>query len=417
MTEDMSVSFEADVRNVMSVVKSSLGAIFECLPKPLVSPHDVQVAFGIDKKLGWKLYRVISENDVFFAAQFVPGAAAFKKFLRAAAKHGVPSEVVSRTDQAMQDFVSMAELHAGDRSSFDLMLLSCSEIGRMQAYHSQQKAAFYANSHLLGVQAKTQFSTWFFAPSEDVPDHHDIASIRGVVDLRRNRPNVPWLTEGAYFMTDDGDLKENLTVGPLDETLEVPPGERIPPFWKKYCTNPLPEVVRWKDAEAHTIFELTGGDIGNTEASSCTTAQVARAVFPIFRTDTDRFREICVKARTPVETFLIDQFVHEDVLGADTPRLQVFGDFVTYTWPTGAIETRMDSAKLPTTEAVHHLGMGPEVSYTSCVPRYVEMVREVLDKMKWDGSRFHLYRVKLSYPVIPSSIYTVCTLPEKFRDG
>ena len=49
MTEDISVSFETDVRNVMSVVKSTLGAIFDCLPKPLVSPHDVQVAFSIDK--------------------------------------------------------------------------------------------------------------------------------------------------------------------------------------------------------------------------------------------------------------------------------------------------------------------------------------------------------------------------------
>ena len=413
MIEEQSVSFEVDVRNVMSVIKSTLGAIFDCLPKPLVSPHDVQVAFGIDKKLGWKLYRVISENDVFFSAQFVPGAAAYKKFLRAAARHDVPTEVTARAEKAMQEFVRIAELHAGDRSSFDLMLLSCSEIGRMQAYHSQQKAAFVANSHLLGVQAKTQFSTWFFAPSADLANHHDIASIRGVVDLRRNRPNVPWLIEGAYFMDDEGELKDSLAILPLDDTLKVEPGKRIPPFWNKYCSTPLPQVVRWMDAEAHTIFELTGGDIGNTEASTCTTAQIARAVFPIYRTETDRFREICVKARTPVETFLVDQFVHEEVLGVDTPELQVFGDFVYSTWPHGAIETRMDSSQLPTAETVHHLGNGPEVSYTSSVPRYVEMVREVFSQTGWDGSRFHLFRVKLSYPVIPSSIYTVSTLPEK----
>jgi hypothetical protein len=413
MPEDQCVSFETDVRNIMSVMKSAIGSIFDCQPKPLVSPHDVQHAFGIDKKLGWKLYRVISENDVYFSAQFVPGAAAFRKFLRAAGKHDVPAELTARADRAMQDFVRIAELHAGDRSSFDLMLLSCSEIGRMQAYNSQQKAAFVANSHLLGVQAKTQFSTWFFAPSADTADYHDIASIRGVIDLRRNRPNVPWLIEGAYFMNDEGELKSNLNILPLDDSLRVEPGKRIPPFWRTYCSTPLPQVIRWMDAEAHTIFELTGGDIGNTEAATCTTAQIARAVFPIFRSETDRYREICVKARTPVETFLVDQFVHEDVLGVDKPELQVFGDFVHSTWPHGAVETRMDSSQLPTAETVHHLGSGPEVSYTSSVPRYVEMVREVFSRTGWDGSKFHLFRVRLSYPVIPSSVYTVCTLPEK----
>jgi len=412
MANIQQASFDVDVRNIMSVVKSSIGAIFDGIPKTLNSPHDVQVAFGIDKKLGWKLYRVISENDVFFSAQFVPGAAAFKKFLRAAGKRGVSSDITSRAEAAMKEYVRIAELHAGDRSSFDLMLLSCSEVGRMQAYQSQQKAAFMANSHLLGVQAKTQFSTWFFAASKDKPDFHDIASIRGVVDLRRNRPNVPWLIEGAYFMSDEGELKSNLSIQPLDKDLEVRPGEKIPPFWRKYCSEPLPEVVRWKDSKAHTIFDLTGGSIGNTEASTCTTAQIARSVFPVYRSVSDRYREICVRARTPVETFMVDQFVHEDIQGEDTPDLQVFGDFVYSSWPHGAVESRMDSCQLPTAETVHHLGFGPEVSYTSAVPRYVEMVKDVFETLGWDGSKFHLYRVKLSFPVIPSSVYTVCSLPE-----
>ncbi len=239
MSDDNMLCFGEDIEPVITQMKNTLGNILYLLEVSLDSPRDVYKKLKIDKKLGWKIYNVACEEDPFLAAQFVPGAAACSNLIKSFRKLGTPEDYLVKAKEACRKFDLPVEKHAGSRREFDLMLLSCSEKGRFKAFMFQQKAAFTAYSRLLGLQAGTQLCTWFFSPSEKGNDH-DVATIRGYIDFRRNRPNAPWLLEWAYF-TDDNDVPKNFVkVEPLEK---APDGRNCPaevPFYHSFCSEPCP---------------------------------------------------------------------------------------------------------------------------------------------------------------------------------
>jgi hypothetical protein len=63
-------------------------------------------------------------------------------------------------------------------------------------------------------------------------------------------------------------------------------------------------------------------------------------------------------------------------------------------------------------ESVTYLGKGPSVLYTADVPRYPELANYAFERLGWDGERFDVYRCRVEYPVLPSTVAMVFDLPE-----
>jgi len=407
--------FGEDIRSRIILMKGILSEILDSLGISVHNPRDVYKKLNIDKKLGWKIYNVIAETDPFLAAQYVPGKAACRSFLQLARKLGTPKSVLKRARTVCGEFDSLVARHAGGRHDFDLMLMACSKKGRHKAYLSQQKAAFNAYSHILGVQAGTQFCSWVFAPSAD-GNFHDVASIRGFLDFRRNRPHVPWLLEWAYFTDDDDTPKSFVKVKPLEEPEEDGSHDSPQvPFYGKYCSKPMPSVISSRESKGRVVHELEEAPIGNTETITVVTGQIAREVFSSFRTKEDRYREILVRARTPVERLVFDQVVHEDLLGPEDPELFIFGEFTGHDWACSA-EFRSPNSQLPIEADIQKLGKGPAAAVTPYIPWYTEMLSDVFEKLDWDPDRFVTYRTVIEYPVVPSTISMRSLLPERKRD-
>lgn len=406
---DGSPCFGEDIRSTISLMKSVMGDILLSLGISPDNPRDVYKKLHIDKKLGWKIYNVVAEEDPFLAAQFVPGRAACRKFMKLCRKLGTGDDLLTKAGGACSAFDRMVEKHANSRKEFDLMLMACSDKGKDKAYLSQQKAAFSAYSHLLGVQADTQLCTWVFAPSPD-GKFHDVVSIRGFMDFRRNRPHVPWLLEWAYF-TDDDDVPNSLV---RVEPLEAPSpgsGDEVP-FYSRFCSQPLPEVLSSRRLEGRVVHELREAPIGNTEAVTCITAQKAGNVFSSCRTDQDRYREVLVRTRTPVERLIFDQVVHRDLAGPADPELFVFGEFTGYDWWKSA-EHRNPGSLLPVDAEIQELGRGTGKAGTPHIPWYTEMLDDVFQKLDWPSNEFITYRVMIDYPVIPSTAIMRSLLPDR----
>ncbi|OPL18188.1 MAG: hypothetical protein AVO35_06695 [Candidatus Aegiribacteria sp. MLS_C] len=406
-----SMCFGEDISSTVVMMKNILGEILHGLDISVDNPRDVYKKLNIDKKLGWKIYNVICEDDPFLAAQFVPGKAACRNFMKLCKKLGTSKKLLKRAREACQAFDEMVEKHADSRKEFDLMLLACSDKGRSKAFLSQQKAAFTAYSHLLGVQAATQLCTWVFCPSDDGL-YHDIASIRGFVDFRRNRPNVPWLLEWAYFTDDENVPKSFVQVQPLEACPEGTENHMGVPFYYSFCSAPLPNVVSSRKCEGRVVHELEEAPIGNTEAMTCITAQVARSVFSSYRTREDRYREVLVRSRTPVERLVFDQIVHRDLIGPMDPELFVFGEFTGYDWARAA-EFRNPNSCLPIEASIQKLGFGVRAMYSPYLPWYTEMMEDVFARLDWDPNLFRTYRVVIDYPVIPSTVNMRSLLPER----
>jgi len=405
------ICFGEDIQPVIIHMKKALGDILYSLDISLDNPKDVYKELKIDKKLGWKIYNVACEADPFLAAQFVPGKAACKNFMKICRKHGTPKRLLKKAGEVCQEFDHLVEKHADSRKEFDLMLMSCSSKGKSKAYLSQQKEAFNAYSHLLGVHASTQLCTWVFSPSAS-GESHDIVNIRGFIDFKRNRPNVPWLLEWAFF-TDDNDVPKSLIqVEPLEKLESEQDDPMGVPFYYNFCSEPLPNVISSRKREGRIVHELEEAPIGNTESITCITAQKARNVFKSYRTEDDRFREVLIRARTPVERLIFDQIVHRDLVGPFDPELFIFGEFTGYDWAKAA-ELRNPHSSLPINTSIQKLGNGIRASYTPHINWYSDMIEDAFQRLQWDPEKFRIYRVEIDYPVIPSTVSMRSLLPER----
>jgi len=184
------------------------------------------------------------------------------------------------------------------------------------------------------------------------------------------------------------------------------------PFYYSFCSKPLPNVICSRKRDGHTVHELEEAPIGNTESITCITAQISRDVFNSYRTKEDRYREVVVRARTPVERLVFDQIVHLDLIGPLEPELFIFGEFTGYDWSKPA-EFRNPHSCLPMNVSIQKLGMGLKATYTPHIQWYTDMMEDVFSKLQWDPAMFRTYRVVIDYPVIPSTVNMRSLLREK----
>jgi hypothetical protein len=402
-------SFERQAEQVLRGVRNAFAELIEALPGQVGRPSELEKALGIDKKLGWRIFKLAHGSDPFAAAQHVPGTAGVRIFLDAAARQGVSAELTRAVTAAVESFEHLVDLHAGDRASFDMMVSGFARRGRHRGDLAHRKAAFRANSYLWGVQAKTQLKADFLHPSDE-PGQFDIGSVRGFVGFRRIRANVPWVIARARCTDDDGTLRTSFVREPLDPPAGGTDDGPIVPLLREFCTQPLPEFRRVQGPHGFVEDELVEGPVGNTGAINCIIGEVARRVASYYRDEHNRYGDMTARMRTPCEVLLFDQFVHEDLFGRISPELHVYSDL------RGGPEIprhQRERDRLPAWEQVEYLGKGPTVIRTPDVPGYAEMARYALGRLGWDGERFDVYRIRLLYPVIPSTVVMRHELPER----
>lgn len=400
-------SLTAEAQSVLSNIRSSFGAIVAALPGEVSRPSEVQQALDLNKKLSWRIAKLINEDDLFRCAQYVPGPGSMEAFLKAAARRDVPESMIRTAREAASRFDRLIEVHAGKRAALEMMLLSCSEEGRRDAARAQQKAAFQANSHIWGVQAQVQLGVYLMHPARD-PDRVDIAAIRGFIGLRRNRPEVPWVIARVRCVEGDGALRPPPGFEPLDE-VETSEGESPVPLLRPFCSQPLPAARRVPGPDGYLEDEMISSQVGNAGRTTCITAEVARAAVARYYDEQNQTGEMNLRLRTPVEMLLFDLLVHPDLgIGPDLD-FAVYGDLNRHEAST----ERSERDRLSIGESVQRLGRSESAAYTPHVPSYGEMIAWVCNRLGWQRDHFDLYRVRLEYPVIPSTARFLFPLPRR----
>jgi len=400
-TSDDAPPFEADAATVLRQMRGVLAQFVAAVPGGASKPVELCKSLGIDMKLSWSLFQIVGATDLLAAGQYVPRPGATRKLLRAAARHGVPADLLERMSSAAGEFERLVKVHAGDRPTFDLMIDGRASNGLDRIHVAHRRDAFRANSHIWGVQAKTKLLAHFLQPGTE-NGMADGAVIRGLVGFRRIRPNVPWVIARARCVDDDGVVRRiparSLLEPPADDALG---GSATVPFLTEFCTKPLPECRCINRTDGFVEHELVEGPVGSTAAITCIMGDVVRNAAPYYRDEHNLHNEYTAFVRAPCEVLINDLFVHEDMFGPLTPELIVFGDLLGGPeYPGGGREP----PRLPVDEAVDYLGKGPGGIATADVPRYAELARYVFERLGWDGERFDVYRVRVAYPVVPSIV-------------
>ncbi|NOX57968.1 MAG: hypothetical protein GXP29_03810 [Planctomycetes bacterium] len=398
-------AFEVEAERVLRSLRGAFGELFDSLPEPAVKPQQIAQALGIDKKLAWRVLKIVQSPDPFAAAQYVPGIAAIKTFTDSATRIATPKSLVDGLHRAYADFEGLIRAHAGDRASLEMMLTACAKDDRTTADIAHRRMAFRGNSFIWGAQAKTQLKTVFVRPGDD-PNLIHLAMVNGFFKLRQLRDDAPLTVARIRYSDGDGVVRRPAEFCPIDPNSKE---ERGISLLRDFCSDPLPEVCTVNADAGFVNCELVGNGVGDMAAITCVEGNVARNVASRYRDKNNTLGENGAHICIPCEVLVLDVLIREDTFGLITPEAVVYGELLRGV-PYPAPNRERDLLTIQ--ESVAYLGKGPAVLHSSDVPKYPKLARYVFNQLGWDGERFDVYRFRMEYPVVPSTAVLRFKLPE-----
>ena len=145
-------------------------------------------------------------------------------------------------------------------------------------------------------------------------------------------------------------------------------------------------------------------------ALDCIIGEKCRAVTRAYRTEHSRVWAVTRAVRIPCEVLILDQYIHEDLFGPIEPQVHIHSDL--FENVSLRPVTMRPEDRLPMLEQVRPLGKGLAGIRTPDLPRYVEMASHVFDQLGWDEAKFSVYRARLEYPPLPTTVVMEHPLPE-----
>jgi hypothetical protein len=329
--------------------------------------------------------------------------------VRALRKAGVDAAGLEAIRSALEDFDRLVSRHGGDRATLELVAGGfVPEAAQGEALLSARKAAFRGNSAIWSVQARVLLSLNVLAPSAADPRRVDVAQVRGLVDLRRLRPDVGWplFRRQAWDRAGSQPVAAGLPLGDArDED-----GPHGVPLLRDFCSPDLPDLdVVQLGPEVE--YELPPGEVGRTGEQTCIYGVLLPSTGSQHAEGDDDVCELGCTVATPVELLHSDLLVHESLGWAMQPRADVFG--LLHGGPLHDRDRR-DRFRLPIETEVHELGQGLSTMATPHVPRYLDLLAHVFERLGWDQSHFRGFRHLIEYPPIPAvALMAMDLLPEE----
>jgi len=400
-------AFEAETAATVQQLRAALSEVIAGIPGGVARPTDLRRALRIDMNLCCKVLRAVSASGPLAAALHLPGTMALRMFLRAARKAGVRQQAVDAAEQATDDFEELVNRHAGDRTTFDSMvsgLVHDEEAAQITFQH--RRATFRGQRHLFGLDVRTQIKCLIVQPSAHNPRLLDLANVTGFISLRRLRPTrAPIVLTPAYTMNDDGtlrDVRREPLIPTADPTADIA-------LLREFCSEPTLHLRVVPGRPGLVYGDLVGVAVGKTAAVTCVEGHLNRAAVPRFREPGNEVGAHLAEVRVPCETLLLDLLIREDTYGPIKPVALASADYLAEVHVPG-IHTRWQPMEPP--EPVAHLGKGASVLYTPDYPRYPELARYVFKQLGWSGDRFDVYRCRIEYPILPSTVAIFFDLPD-----
>ena len=384
-------TFEQDCRTAVDGLRAAFVELYDSVDADPLNPQDVARRFGLNKTFTWNVSRLIAAPDGLSAMSHVPGKAAIEKMLKATAGDGASEIAVARVRDASDAFEQIDGLDTPTTDGLE----------------RSRKLAFRGNSGLYGVQARTRLSTSFLAPNAEDPDRLDMAMISGYTGFRRLRSSARW----PIFNPRSWTTGEEEPAAPTPRWEPIEPENKGPEglaLMTQFNRGSLPDMEVVESSVGIDVM-LKPGPIGNPGAFDCYRGDYMRSAFSRYGTVPNDVGELGATITTPAEFLLVDLMVHESLTFAMQPEVAVFGRL----YPDGSGPTDADLYfRLPIRQRVSELPSRPPAVATSLVPRYAEMVRNVYDRLGWDGREFRAMRLQMTYPPFGSTVLLRFPLPE-----
>jgi hypothetical protein len=383
----------ADV--VLQELRPALAGVLEGLQPPAKRPSELRRLLNLDQSLSWSIFNAATAGDARSLASLLPGRRAMERFFAAAEIRGAPSAVIQRARSAFERFEGLVADLAGSRDAFETMV---SGQGGPGPDLKHKRAAFRANSLMWGRQARVFCAAKIMHPADTVTDPAmvDGVFIKGMVGLHRTRPSVPLHTMAHHWRTANaGEAAIPHAPEPLDPRESGPDSIGL---LRDFCSQPLPKFRPRVSRQGYRSHEMVSQGLGPADEVTYFTGESRRAEAAapgsVPGAEVMLFKAVDV----PIEMFVGDILMHQSIWGKRPPEVQVFACPL-----DGATEFR-EQDLLPLAERAEYLGNGIDAARTPLIPRYAEMLSYAMERMKWKGEDFRVFRCRVEYPVLYTRI-------------
>ncbi|NUQ50997.1 MAG: hypothetical protein HUU27_13895, partial [Phycisphaerae bacterium] len=348
---------------------------------------------GIDKVLASRTLRAVAHRDPFAVLYAAPGPDPLRRLVRMLEKHGVEPAVVGEALAAVDELERVTRDEAGDRSALEALLSAWLPEARAEFELRRKQAAFRAISELRGVSVDTDLATVLLHPSSD-GDHNDVVWLFGKLGLRRLRAgsSVKFATRR---LTSSEPPRRPQTIG--GASVSGFDGLRL----SEFCSTPPPPL---DVQQAGEVVHYTLGDIGvgPKSAVDLVFAEVNRAELPRWLpSDPGRKRHVFAEVATPTRLLIFDVLVATGVFPGE-PALHIYD--TAFDGIANVNDPARDIDRLDTCESVQALGQGIAKCRAAELPRYVELLRQVCERLEWNPDGFRGYRCRIEYPLYGTQV-------------
>ena len=363
--------FEDHARIALGSVRAAIAGVLGSLRANPDNPQGVARRVGLDKSLAWKVSKIVQTDDPQNTLQHLPGLGGLQIFLRAARTAGASQESIAAFEDAISSFEEMMTLHAGDRSTLEIMIASFAPEGSRARDEAHRRSLYHGASYLLGFEARHWVAAVIVAPGSMERSVRTIG-LSGLLGLRRLRTDTPGVVELA---------PPDLFVGgrlvardPSANVRTCPVGARLAP----------------RIESRSGALEVVAGEVGST------------AAFDVACRDDREFVRTASFARrvhvsAPVQSLCFDLLVHRDLCTDEIPTVECTFD--------GPNEER----RLPCNEVVRDLGTPADVSLTEA-GEYPALVEAVVVELSASLEEFQAFRLEVKYPALRTAYSLVASL-------
>lgn len=373
-------------------LKRAVSDILLALPGDIQQPRDVYKTLGIDRMIGWNIYKLHEVDDCFLSVKHIPRKAAFKGFLRAASRKGVPDDFLSKAEEHFNDFEELVELHAGDRPSMEMMLLAYSEEGIEQASLDHRKLAFTGNRFLYGLETRTRLTVTLFEPNGR-PDSWKLTLLKGSFGLRRNRPDIPWFYVRPRLFNEFSDQAQAPESQPL---VEQEKGNL--PYYSQFCNCSLPGLKsrsRFVDS-VEEIFPLQTGNAGLMDL-------VFAEVLELNNFFIDKDGSTSAKVITPCHNAATDIIMPTSEVDEERFQPRIVSSILEESDSYNENVIDMATSILPV-NPMFEIKPTTEMKSLDGVPNYAEIIEDIFRRRDLNPVNYTTIRNHVVFPVIPSNI-------------
>ena len=385
---------EARITVVGRELRDSLNAVLAEIPGYPYGPQTLADRLGLDKVLTSRVLKATRTEDPIAVAYHVPGPEPLRRLLRAARKRGGATTRFQEALDAVERFETLIRQEAGDRSTLDAMISSWLPEARRDFELRRKQAAFKALSQLKGAMARTNFSAVLLHPADD-GKRIDVVWVIGLLGLVRLRPGIRVKFATRRMTTAD----EPRT--PVN--LEGQPAVKLEDMrLDEFCVSPPAEIDLHATGDVYH-YTLGGDAIGPQSPVDLVMAEVNYAEMPRFvPRERNRKGKVFAEVAVPSQVLFFDVLVHDDIYPSSEPQLLIYDTVLDGVADINDPSRDMD--RMDMLETIQHLGHGIAKWRHTRIPRYVDILRHVLDRLGWEDERLRGYRCAVDYPVYGSQV-------------